>query len=423
MRPGITARLIALLVLACAPLSAQMNGTLNGAATSPTFTQSANTPTGPGARTLRVQCAPGLDCGAVRIVTSGTPAVQWTAVVSDHITLFTEPQGTPAGTITGSFGTFTFTVDPAGPAAGNAGDALLPSSTVCPAGSTEMTTFMDELTSRHPDSAVVIVDSLGNVFRLPVRPIDEGQPVHVYAIGGSDPGPTLSIRRVSVFREMETYPIIGEKAEIAKFNAAAPCRIHQYALLDNFRGGEAGQISINRSQTKSDGSRDTTRLGLVEIAVRRTYRGALSFGVVRSRLEDPDVKAVGPDSTVVTRSGGPRYLYTLFFTPFYRRRAAEDWNRPFYEYVTPQVGMVVNDLNSNVLYGLSAEIPQLGAFVGAGWHTGRVTRIPADAPRAGTALRGSGKAVDTEDVWRTNLYLSVSLDLRAASTFLSRITK
>jgi hypothetical protein len=272
---------------------------------------------------------------------------------------------------------------------------------------------------------VVVADSLGHVLRPPRRAIDEGEPVNVYVIRGSDRRPTLSIRRVSAFREMETYPIIGEQSQIASLNASDPCQIqnHQYALLENFRGGAAGQISINRAETKTDGSRDTTRLGLVEIAVRRTYRGALSLGVVRSGLEDPDVKTVGPDSTVVTRSGGERYLYTLFFTPFYRRRAADDWTRPFYEYITPQVGVVVNETRSNILYGLTAEVPWLGLFVGAGGHTGRVTRIPTDGPRTGTTLRETGRTVETEEVWRTDYYLSVSLDLRAASTFLSRITK
>ncbi|HEX8430017.1 MAG TPA: hypothetical protein VF625_01975, partial [Longimicrobium sp.] len=73
--------------------------------------------------------------------------------------------------------------------------------------------------------------------------------------------------------------------------------------------------------------------------------------------------------------------------------------------------------------GFTAELPQLGLFLGAGGHTGRVTRIPGDGPGVGTTLRGTGRGVETEEVWRTRPYFSVSLDLRAASTFLSRIGK
>lgn len=426
MRHRMNLLLATLLSLAAAPLPAQIKGTLDGSGTNLAFTQAANDPPVTGARTVQVVCGPGVDCARVRLVTRAAPDVPWSVVVANGTARFTEPAGAPAGTIAGSYDAFTFSVNPGGPVGGSvggAGAAVQGAASVCLYGSDEMNTLLDTLTKQHADSAVVIVDSLGHVLRLPRRAIDEGEPVHVYAIRGSDPRPTLSIRRVSAFREMETYPIIGEQSTIASLNAADACRIHQYVLLENFRGGVAGQISINRAETKTDGSRDTTRLGLVEIAVRRTYRGALSLGVVRSGLEDPDVKAVGPDSTVVTRSEGERYLYTLFFTPFYRRRAAEDWTRPIYEYVTPQVGVVVNDIRSNILYGLTAEIPSLGLFVGAGGHTGRVTRIPADGPLTGTNLRGTGRSIETEEVWRTDYYISVSLDLRAASTFLSRITK
>ncbi|HYW09578.1 MAG TPA: hypothetical protein VE913_21630, partial [Longimicrobium sp.] len=372
-----------------------------------------NEATVPERRTVRVECAPGSDCAKVRLVTRGEPDVSWQPKVSDGAALFTEPAGARVGEIRGSYESFNFVVDPAG---------TPPPGTVCRPDSTEMKALLDEISTLHAGSAVIVVDSLGHVFRFPDRPIDESDPIHVYAIGGSVRTPTISIRRVSPFSEMETYPIIGETSSVMR-KAAASCEIHQYALLSNFRGGAAGQISINRALTKADGTRDTTRLGLVEIPVRRTYRGGLSLGIVRSGLADPDIKVTGADSTVVTRSGGDRYLYTLFFTPFYLRRAADDWTRPFYQYVTPQVGVVVNDVESNILYGFTAEVPRLGLFLGAGGHTGRVTRIPADGPPVRTNLRGTGRSVETEEVWQTRPYFSVSLDLRAASTFLSRIGK
>jgi hypothetical protein len=423
MRRPTNPLLVVLLSLTAASLHAQMKGTLDGSGTSLGFTQSANDPSVVGQRTVEVVCGPAIACERVRLVTRASPDVPWPVVVSDHTARFAAPAGDPAGKIAGMYEEFAFIVDPAGPARTGAGDPASGAAGVCLPGSEEMNTLLDTLISQHPKSAVVVADSLGRVFRLPGRAIDEGEPVHIYLIRGSDAGPPLSIRRVSAFREMETYPIIGEKSQIASRNAAGACQSQDYAVLENFRGGEAGQISINRAQTKADGSRDTTRLGLVELGVRRTYRGALSLGVVRSMLEDPDVKVAGPDSTVVSRNAGDRYLYTLFFTPFYRRRAAEDWTRGFYEYVTPQVGVVVDNVRSNILYGLNAEVPGLGLFVGAGGHTGQVTRIPADGPLIGTGLRGTLRSIETEEVWRTDYYLSVSLDLRAASTFLSRITK
>jgi hypothetical protein len=417
--------LLALLALAAAPLPAQMSGTL-APGSPPRFTQAVNEATVPEPRTVRVECAPGIDCAKVLLVTRGEPNVSWQRKVSDGATLFTEPAGAPAGVIRGSYESFDFVVDPKGSPPPAVGGAAAPGGgvgAVCMQGEAATIAWLEKISEQHGDSAVLIVDSLGTVFRLPHRPINEGDPIHVYAISASDQAPTISIRRVSPFPEMETYPIIGGDAEVAKRNAADPCHIQKYALLNNFRGGAAGQISINRALTKADSTRDTTRLGLVEVPVRRTYRGSLSLGIVRSRLADPDVKVTGADSTVVTRSGGDRYLYTLFFTPFYRRRAADDWTRPFYQYVTPQVGVVVDDVESNILYGFTAEVPRLGLFLGAGGHTGRVTRIPGDGPPVGTSLRGTGRGVETEEVWRTLPYFSVSLDLRAAGTFLSRIGK
>ncbi|HEX8432087.1 MAG TPA: hypothetical protein VF625_12390, partial [Longimicrobium sp.] len=323
--------LFALLALAATPLHAQMSGTLN-AGSPPTFTQRPNAATAPAQRTVSVECGPGVDCANVRLVTRGTSDTSWPSTVSGQVALFTEPAGTPSGEIRGLYDGSEFTVDPTGRPVVDP-NLVGVAGTLCLPGEEKTIDWLDKLSEQHGDSAVIIVDSLGTVFRLPSRPIDEGDAIHVYAISGAVGNPTISIRRVSPFPEMETYPIIGGDAEIAKRNAADPCEVHKYALLNNFRGGAAGQISINRALTKPDGTRDTTRLGLVEVPVRRTYRGSLSLGIVRSRLGDPDVKVSGADSTVVTRSGGDRYLYTLFFTPFYRRRAADDWTRPFYEYV------------------------------------------------------------------------------------------
>jgi len=419
------ALLIALLSLPSVSLSAQIRGTLEGSPTQPRFTQAVNDPGAVTLRTVRIDCGPEIECGDVRLVTESAQEVAWTAAVLDGSVRFTEPADAPTGSIAVRYRTLRVILNPAGP-------PVASEDVGCETGSRDMIALMDKLTDDLAPAPVVVVDSLGHVLRLPRRPLDEGDLIHLYAIRGTEPAPRLSIRRVSAFREIETYPLIGEGSQIDTRNKEAVlnasdsrsehCHVHQYALLENFRGGGAGQISINRAETKG-GSRDTTRLGLVELAVRRTYRGALSLGIARSALEDPEFTAVGTDSMVVSRNGGERLLYTLFFTPFYSRRAAEDRTRPFYEYVTPQVGIVVDDVSSNILYGLNGEIPWLGLFAGIGGHTGRVTRIPSDGPRVGTSLRGTGRGVETEEVWSTRLYLSLSVDLRAASTFLSRITK
>lgn len=425
MYPRTISLLAVLLALSALPLPAQIRGTLQTDGSGVTFTPSIDGPAIAGQRTVEVQCEPDVDCGKVKLVTSGQPNSLWTVAVDGVVARFAEPEGTTAGYIVGSYDGHTFLVNSTTkPLLADRGKSN------CAGDSAGLRTLLDRLPKRHPQSAVLFVDSLGHLLRAVDRPFDEGAPLHVYAIRDSGTASAITIRRVSAFRDMETYPIAGDGSAVAIRNnargfteRAGACQVHQYALLENFKGGAAGQIAINRAVTKPDSSRDTTRLGTVEIAVRRTYRGFLSLGVVRSGLEDPDVRVVGPDSAVVTRDGGDRYLYTLHFTPFYRRRAAEDRSRPLYEYFTPQIGVVVDDIKSNILYGLTAEIPWVGLFVGAGGHTGRVTRIPRGAPLVGETLRGTGRGVDTEEAWRTSHYLSLSLDLRAASTFLSRIAK
>ncbi|HYW08753.1 MAG TPA: hypothetical protein VE913_17460, partial [Longimicrobium sp.] len=201
--------LLALLALAAAPLPAQMSGTLAGGS-APSFTQAVNEATVPERRTVRVGCEPGVDCAKVGLVTRGESDISWQREASDGAALFTEPAGARAGVIRGSYGNFHFIVDPAGtpppppavaPAPGGGVGA------VCMQGEAATIAWLKKISAQHGDSAVLIVDSLGTVFRLPHRPINEGDPIHVYAISASDQAPTISIRRVSPFPEMETYPI------------------------------------------------------------------------------------------------------------------------------------------------------------------------------------------------------------------------
>jgi hypothetical protein len=381
--------------------------------------------TDPGPLRLTITCGPGVPCNELRVFATrgGAAGPDWAASADQESASFEAPfQDRPTDA--------TITV-----ARGEAPIATVPLTNPVPEADkivywglrpcTDTTAIFQAATQER--GAVYLVTPQARLLRRTRHSIDEGEALHVYVIGRHDEVGPLAIQRISKFRDLDTYPILGGDATIpvaaVKRNSADDCHL-AYSMVENFAGGAAGQVVIRRATFKDDGTPDTTRLGTFDVAVNRTYRGSFALGVATTSLADPTFALVDDDSTVTRRDAGGRNLFTLFFTPYVLgRRTAEPWRiREVYRYVNPTVGIVVDDVPNNILYGLAADLPA-GISLMAGRHTGRVTRIPKGAPPPGTSLAGSGRDLQTEEAWQSRWFGAASLDLRAAAALLGRLTK
>jgi hypothetical protein len=281
--------------------------------------------------------------------------------------------------------------------------------------------------ARDSGRAAFLVTFTGNVLARTHPEVDETDQVVVYVRGPQRVVERIVVRRTSEFRQLGGFPVVGEDVQIPRSllrestGAADQCRIAT-ALVENFAGDKAAEIELSAAVESSDGAVERKVTGSFDFAVNRLYRGALSLGVLRTDLEDPSFHVEGTDSLIVRRDGGRRYLYALMLTPYILgRRSVEHWSiRRAYQYLNPTVGVVVDDIDGNALGGATLELPG-GVFLTAGYHMGKVTRLPDDSPGVGArALPGASHL--TEEHWDGDWFYSVSIDLRAASKLLNRLT-
>ena len=277
------------------------------------------------------------------------------------------------------------------------------------------------------------VTPLGEVLSRPGDVIDEDDVIAVTVVGAEQLLPRLSVRRSSEFRMATSVRIAGAEVRVAELpglrrQAAGqppPCGDRTVLLHDFAPGRGEFEIALRTSE-------DTEVLGKVELGIHPLFTGAFSFGIVRSALRDPRFGLVhdGADS-IITEVEDPtrnpsapadesgtlarqRILYGVFYTPFFGRRDIE--KEPIL--VRPTIGFALNDVSENVFLGGTITFQGTFSFLG-GLHWGRVTTLdPQSGLDVGSVFGGSSEEIPTVKRWRGDLFLGVSLDLRAAAQFL-----
>jgi hypothetical protein len=282
------------------------------------------------------------------------------------------------------------------------------------------------------NEVVYVVTPTGSVVARSAPFIDEDDQLMVYVQGHPDIVSRIHVERESAFREVGGFPLVGMDVTIdpslVRQSAGGDKCVMTGAPLENFAGSAAGKVKISlmtpkRNAPDSDPPKEfeMKAVGGFELPVHRLYRGAFSFGLMRTELPNPAYAVPEGDSVLVETGAGRRYLYTLLFTPFiWGARDVESWSLArLPQYINPSIGAVVNEIGKNGVAGLTLELPA-GIFLTAGLHTGRVTR-PAPGLQTGAVVPGTRRKAPSEERWETETFSSLSVDLRAAARFLSRL--
>src|SRR3712207_4420335 len=121
----------------------------------------------------------------------------------------------------------------------------------------------------------------------------------------------------------------------------------------------------------------TTLFRSFEFVVRPTYTGSFAFGGASTRAPSRTFDKVfnGTDTVVTERDGGARGIFVASYTHFLTGR--RDLTQPpatALGYVNPMVGIVINDIVNNFLYGVALEI-RPGISLTFGHHVARVKEL------------------------------------------------
>ena len=417
----------------------------NGAAsaTGSLSEQTTNVITGASA-SLQVTCSPNVDCNSVTAKIVKTTGGQNTLIQgidqktkSRTTTSFEIPQTAAAGAdrflqletptntlLLAPVGTSTSTTTPRPPPPEPTADGrtLFELSTrPCPA-TLEASPYDEDA-----NLARILVSPLGNRLSLPPKSIDENDVIQVIVVADSALLPRLKVRRTSAFRTTGGIRIVGQDVDLTGLRDSLrrqaaeelpPCGSLTVDLAD-FAPGK-GQIEI--AAQKADGEEV---LGTVDVGVNPLYTGAFSLGVIRTKLLDPafGLRFNGTDSIITVTednvqgidSGDHRIEYALLYTPFVWGRRDLEKDTPFgLNHLNPTIGLVLNDVADNFLAGVSADV--LGSiYFTAGAHAGRVRQLDSRSGLSvGSAFDGPRTAIPTVKQWRTEFFLGVSVDVRAA---------
>jgi hypothetical protein len=207
-------------------------------------------------------------------------------------------------------------------------------------------------------------------------------------------------------------------AREAMVEGAEPCHT-TYAVVRDFAPG-AGVIAVEHLQRQDGGGLKAAPMSTFEIPVLPMHHAGLSFGIVDTDLEDPSFQLVGSDSAVAELNGGRRRLYSVLLTPFVLgRRNVARWSGNPLQHVSPTIGLVVNDVASNALVGVTMDLPA-ATYITYGWHFGRRTQLHGSNP-LGTSLKGTGRTIVTERPWSRGTFFAFSVDVRAAAELLKAV--
>jgi len=280
-----------------------------------------------------------------------------------------------------------------------------------------------------PGEAAFVVGPRGNVLMAPRGDVTTSTPIVVYVVADRRLGPALDVKRTSAFPLPGQTVVLGggltvpvsEFTRQAQDDSADACRVVGPFRIGTFSVGR-GEVTI----TALTNELKSTTVGTFDFPVHAIYQGALSLGVIRTKLSDGiyGLRAQGADS-VIHQSANFDVLYALMYNMYLPLpgRDVDAPQRTLFDYVHPSVGVVLNDLANNVIYGVSVDAGS-AFYLFVGGRTGRVTILdPASGYDVGSVFPGSSGKIPTRKLWRTSVAIGASLDLRVAAQLLGVMKK
>jgi hypothetical protein len=278
---------------------------------------------------------------------------------------------------------------------------------------------------RSRNRARYTVSPNANVLSVPEETVDEDDIIEIVVWGDKRLVPGLQIKRKSQVR-------VGGDRNIRGASIGVPSQLVDEFLLSRIPDDKCAEIVaelsdfaggsglVGLSVNTDDGEKE---LGDFDFPVNPLYIGSFSLGVVVSWLSDPEFGLVyagldpetGADSVVTETDGGTRVLYSLFFSPFVSgKRDLEKPAERWFHRVNPSIGVVLNDIPENFLFGVSMDFWNQ-VFFSFGGHAGRVNRLNPEANlEVGDRFNGAGEDIPTVRKWNVDYYVGVTLDLAAA---------
>jgi len=272
----------------------------------------------------------------------------------------------------------------------------------------------DQAYSRDGNLAHFWTTPFGAVVGRPSESIDEDDSVLVTVRADARLAPIL-LRRTTAIREPR-LSIVGEGLQVpdlarhAKVIREADCR--DYTMrLDDFAPGR-GEIEISNWS----GDKKVT-LGAFEFVVNRLYSGMFSLGAVSTPVQNRTFTLVSKDGKAVIAAGeqGDRDLrYVVFYTPFmWGKRDLEKRSEPWYHRLNLTFGLGTKNVADNAFVGASFDYK--GVVLTGGVHVARVTVLSeASGLEVGDAFAGAADKIPLAKDVQSDLFLGISIDLRAA---------
>lgn len=271
-----------------------------------------------------------------------------------------------------------------------------------------------------PESADFVLWLDGELLSAKGKMPRPGKPVVFYVIGDK----TLlrnntKITRTSAIRTIAFSSILGAGADVSPTSGlnrqgAAVIQCDTLRFESNEFASGAAQIGI--SVLDDDGI--TEEKNTFDFNVATLYTGAYAFGGIRSNSSSPTFgKVYNGADTVVSKTGDTRggMLYVLTYTPFvWGSRDPTQWPDHWYQAVNPMLGVVLNDVSNNGIFGVSVDLHNYMSFT-AGVHAARVQDLdPAANLAVGKSFDNRGATVPTTRAWTFNAFYGISFDLQGA---------
>lgn len=264
--------------------------------------------------------------------------------------------------------------------------------------------------SRKLNTAIFVVDVLGNVLAAPTENVDENDSVTVRVIADTRLHRFLKVRRKSAIRVLTNRNLgagLTVPGVLAQSGAAEQCGPKDFVLKD-FNPGK-GEVEIQvqiGTQTQS--------LGTFEFLVDPLYNGMFSLGTATSDLTDRAFKlrTVGDQKFIYSTEEGDTTKYVVYFTPFLRARDIEKEQR-FLQHINPTFGISTQETASNAYAGISLDYK--GFVVTGGWHFARINGLASSSGLLeGSVFAGAEGDIPQAKRWDSDTFIGVSIDLRSA---------
>jgi hypothetical protein len=272
--------------------------------------------------------------------------------------------------------------------------------------------------------SVFIISPFGARLRSPKRRSSTEDPIYVQIAAPEGVKHLLTARAGSEIAKGEVSVIYGAGTGMFKEQSAGekevpPCVLTETAALGPFSAPKA-VVEIYAFDGKPE-----TRIGKFEVPVREMYTGSFALGGLATNVRSPGFAKIfnGTDTVVTRRDDGRRLVFAATYTHFWTRRDLQAGPDLWYKYLipTPTIGVVLNDVANNALWGAAFELRPGFSLLVAG-HSARVKQLDGTSGAVvGQPYANRAAEIPTTQRWTTKLSFGVLVDAKATGLLLKSL--